>query len=87
MNAVSLNNQEEIFYNLINGIEKEFYLYFGLKSIQKGLNRTESIYDHFKIDKKTLKLNFDMESDLPEEIRKMVVSAYQQVFLNFRPVK
>jgi ATP-dependent Lon protease len=87
MNAIGLNNQEEVFYNLMNEIEKEFYLYFGLKSIQKGLDRTESILDHFKIDKKTRKLNFYLESDLPEEIKRMIVAAYQQVFSNWMPVK
>lgn len=80
MATAELQKQQELFYNLINKIETEYHLYFGLKSIQKRLNHTESIYDHFVLNIHQPELCFKKESDLPEEIREIVLATYQQVF-------
>ena len=79
MKNADLTSQENMFYSLINEIEKEYYIYFGLKAIQKSLE-TERIYDHFILDSNTGQLNFLTNSDLPEEIREMILSAYQRFF-------
>jgi len=81
MEATDQQNLRELFYSTINKIELDYSLYFGLKSIQKGLSHIESIYDHFKLDVETLEFGFKLESDLPEEIRSSVCHAYEDVFL------
>lgn len=73
-------DQQEIFFSTINDVEKDYQLYFGLKSIQKGLDQIESIYDHFKFDKETCELYFTEGSDLPEEIRVLILKAYHEIF-------
>jgi len=82
MTAADLRNRQELFYRLIDQIEKDYYLYFGLKSIQKGLSYTERIYDHFKFSSDTLEINFNPGSDLPQEIRDLILNEYHEVFLN-----
>jgi hypothetical protein len=79
MKVADLEKQQEIFYQLINQVEIDYHLYFGLKSIQKKLDHTESIYDHFKLDP-VVGLIFNADSDLPEEIRDIIIKAYHQVF-------
>jgi len=79
MKNADLTSQENMFYSLINEIEKEYYIYFGLKAIQKSLE-TERIYDHFILDSTTGQLNFLTNSDLPQEIREVILSAYQKIF-------
>jgi hypothetical protein len=79
MKVADLEKQQEIFYQLINQVEIDYHLYFGLKSIQKKLDHTESIYDHFKLDP-VVGLIFNTDSDLPEEIRDIIIKTYDQVF-------
>jgi hypothetical protein len=73
-------DQQEMFYNAINELERDYQLYFGLKSIQKGLNHIESIYDHFKLDQETNELYFLTDSDLPDEIREDIKKTYNAFF-------
>lgn len=80
MTVADLEKQEEQFYNLINRVEMEYHLYFGLKSIQKKMDHTERIYDHFKLDPETFQLTFNEDSDLPQEIREVILDNYHQVF-------
>lgn len=80
MKVADLQKQQELFYNLINQVEKDYHLYFGLKSIQKRLEKTESIYDHFILNPKTSVLQFKEDSDLPQEIRDVIIDSYQQIF-------
>ncbi|MBB6500045.1 hypothetical protein [Pedobacter cryoconitis] len=86
MTAADLRNRQELFYRLIDQVEKDYYLYFGLKSIQKGLSYTESIYDHFKLSSETLGLSFNEDSDLPQEIRDLILNEYHGVFLNEKQI-
>jgi len=86
MEPTELKKLEELFYSMINKVEKEYQLYFGLKSIQKKLNTIESIYDHFNLNKETLEFRFRKESDLPQEIRTLIIEVYQQVFLEIKPI-
>jgi len=81
MNLSAFKDQHIMFINIIDDIEKEYYLYFGLKTIQKQLDSTERIYDHFKIDRDIQLLTFNKDSDLPEEIRELVFKAFDQVFI------
>ncbi|KIO76318.1 hypothetical protein TH53_15285 [Pedobacter lusitanus] len=81
MTAADLHKRQELFYSVIDQVEKDYYLYFGLKSIQKKLTHTESVYDHFILNHDTFELSFDKESDLPQEIRDLIISAYQETFL------
>lgn len=80
MTAADVLKRQESFYTIIDQIERDYYLYFGLKSIQKKLSQTESIYDHFILEHNTFELSFDKESDLPQEIRDLIISAYHQTF-------
>lgn len=80
MKVADLEKQEEQFYNLINQVEIDYHLYFGLKSIQKKLDNTERIYDHFKIDPETSELTFNEGSDLPQEIKDIILEHYQKMF-------
>ena len=81
MRVADLQKQQEIFYNLINQVEKDYHLYFGLKSIQKRLEKTESIYDHFVLNSETSSILFKEESDPPQEIRDAIIVVHQQVFI------
>ena len=81
MRVADLQKQQEIFYDLINQVEKDYHLYFGLKSIQKRLEKTESIYDHFVLNSETSSILFKEESDLPQEIRDAIIVVHQQVFI------
>lgn len=81
MKVADLQKQQELFYDLINQIEKDYHLYFGLKSIQKRLEKTESIYDHFILNPGTAILQFKENSDLPQEIRDIVISIHKRVFV------
>jgi len=81
MEPAEFKKLEELFYCMINKVEKEYYLYFGLKSIQKQSSCEERIYDHFILDKETQEIHFRKESDLPLEIRDIITNAYEQVFL------
>jgi len=80
MRVADLQKQQELFYNLINQVEKDYHLYFGLKSIQKRLEKTESIYDHFILNPETSAIKFKDESDLPQEIRDAILVIYKEVF-------
>lgn len=80
MTVADLETQQEIFQQLISQVETDYHLYFGLKSIQKRLDYTERIFDHFKLDEQ-LGLSFNEGSDLPDEIRHEIQRVYQQVFL------
>jgi hypothetical protein len=80
MTATDLHKRQELFYSIVDQVEKDYYLYFGLKSIQKKLNQTESIYDHFILNHDNFELSFDHESDLPQEIRDLIIKAYHQTF-------
>jgi hypothetical protein len=80
MKVADLQKQQELFYNLINQVEKDYYLYFGLKSIQKKLEKTESIYDHFILSPESMFLQFNTDSDLPQEIKDIIIQRYQEVF-------
>lgn len=77
-------SQTELFYDLVDEIEKEYYLYFGLKTIQKGLDKDERIYDHFTLNERDHQLQFLAASDLPDEIRSMLICAHQKVFLSVK---
>jgi hypothetical protein len=79
MKVADLEKQQEIFYQLINQVEIDYHLYFGLKSIQKRLDHTESIYDHFTLDSE-VGVVFNADSDLPEEIREIIIRTYHEVF-------
>ncbi|MGY0040805.1 hypothetical protein [Pedobacter sp. NJ-S-72] len=79
--AADLHKRQDLFYSVIDQIEKDYHLYFGLKSIQKKLCRTERIYDHFILSHDTFELSFDNDSDLPQEIRDLIINAYHQTFL------
>lgn len=81
MKVADLEKQEEQFYNLINQVEIDYHLYFGLKSIQKKLDTTERVYDHFKLDPETFELTFNEGSDLPQEIRDIIQEHHRQIFL------
>ncbi len=81
MEPAELKKLEQLFYNMINKVEKEYQLYFGLRSIQKKLDGVESIYDHFNLNGETLEFCFQKESDLPQEIRDNITLAYQEIFL------
>ncbi|QNK61832.1 hypothetical protein H7F33_14890 [Pedobacter sp. PAMC26386] len=80
MTAADLQKRQDLFYSVIDQIEIDYYLYFGLKSIQKKLSVTERIYDHFILSHDTFELSFDKESDLPEEIRDLILNAYHERF-------
>ena len=80
MKVADLETKKEIFHQLISQVENDYRLYFGLKSIQKKLDYTESIYDHFQLDAED-GLTFNEESDLPKEIRDEVLQVYGQVYL------
>lgn len=81
MKVADLEKQQELFYNLINQVEIDYHLYFGLKSIQKRLAHIESIYDHFKLDPETFELYFNGDSDLPEEIKDIILRTHKEIFL------
>lgn len=81
MKVADLETQQELFYHLINQVERDYHLYFGLKSIQKGLDRTESIYDHFVFDHDNFELSFNSDSDLPQEIKDHILEVYHQIFM------
>jgi len=80
MATTDLHKRQELFYSVIDQLERDYYLYFGLKSIQKKLSQTESIYDHFVLNHDTFELSFDNDSDLPQEIRDLIIDAYCQSF-------
>lgn len=80
MTAVDLQKRQKLFYSIIDQVEKDYHLYFGLKSIQKRLSQTERIYDHFILDHQSLEISFYPESDLPQEIRDLVLDAHHQTF-------
>ena len=80
MRMANLRAQQDLFNQLINRVETSYHLYFGLKSIQKGLMQPESIHDHFNFDCETCVFCFREGSDLPQEIREVILQAYQQVF-------
>ena len=80
MKVADLQKQQELFYNLINQIELDYHLYFGLKSIQKKLDKTESIYDHFIFSADTPAIQFKDESDLPQEIRDVIMLTFKRLF-------
>jgi hypothetical protein len=80
MKVADLHKQQELFYNLINQIEKDYHLYFGLRSIQKRLDKTESIYDHFILVTEPPAIQFKEDSDLPQEIREIILQAYHTLF-------
>jgi len=73
-------DQQKIFFSAVNEVEKDYQLYFGLKSIQKGLDKIESIYDHFRFEEETREIYFTDSSDLPEEIRVLILKAYREIF-------
>lgn len=77
-------DQQEMFYNAINELERDYQLYFGLKSIQKGLNHIESIYDHFKLDQDTNELYFMDNTDLPDEIKAQITKSYNEFFFELK---
>lgn len=79
-------DQQEMFYNAINELERDYQLYFGLKSIQKGLNHIERIYDHFRIDPDTRELYFIDNSDLPEEIKGLILKTYNGFFFELNQI-
>ena len=79
MTAVDLQKRQELFYSIIDQVEKDYHLYFGLKSIQKRLSQTERIYDHFILDQ-SFGIFFYPESDLPQEIRDLILDARNQTF-------
>ena len=54
MTAADLHKRQDLFYSVIDQVEKDYHLYFGLKSIQKKLCQTERIYDHFILSHDTL---------------------------------
>lgn len=81
MNAAKGQTQQEQFLQMINEVEKDYHLYFGLKAIQKGLLHPESICDHFRLDNETCAFCFRDESDLPQEIREIILHAYQCIFI------
>lgn len=80
MTAVDLQKRQKLFYSIIDQVEKDYHLYFGLKSIQKRLSQTERIYDHFILDHQSFKISFYPESDLPQEIRDLILDACHQTF-------
>jgi hypothetical protein len=80
MKVADLHKQQELFYNLINQVEKDYHLYFGLRSIQKKLEKTESIYDHFILVTETPAIQFKEDSDLPQEIRDIIMQTYHTLF-------
>jgi len=84
MEPTELKSLQELFYDKIKSIEEEYHLYFGLRSIQKRLDCTESICDHFNLNCETLEFCFQQESDLPQEIKDTITHTYQQVFLETR---
>lgn len=86
MTTADLHKRQELFYSAIDQVEKDYHLYFGLKSIQKKLTQTERIYDHFILNHDTFELSFDNDSDLPQEIRDLVMNAYHEIFLLKRNV-
>jgi len=81
MKVADLQKQQELFYSLIDQVEKDYHLYFGLKSIQKRLEKTESIYDHFNLSSDTAAIHFNPDSDLPQEIRDIIINTHHQVFI------
>lgn len=81
MEPAEFKKLEELFYHMINKVEQEYYLYFGLRSIQKKSSCIESIYDHFTLNEETQVFSFQKGSDLPQEIRDTITHAYQQVFI------
>jgi len=80
MKVADLEKQQELFYKLINEVEVDYHLYFGLKSIQKRLENIESIYDHFSLHPETSELLFKEESDLPQEIKDIIILKHHEVF-------
>lgn len=80
MDTVNVQTQQKSFFEMINELEMDYHLYFGLKSIQKGLLKAERIYDHFKLNMETLDLSFSVHSDLPQEIRERILYTYHTVF-------
>lgn len=82
MTAVDLQKRQKLFYSIIDQVEKDYHLYFGLKSIQKRLSQTERIYDHFILDHQSFELSFYPESDLPQEIRDLILNAHYETFSN-----
>lgn len=80
MDTVNVQTLQQSFFEMINELEMDYHLYFGLKSIQKGLLKAERIYDHFKLNKETLDISFTVHSDLPQEIREKILHTYHIVF-------
>ncbi|HEY0177054.1 MAG TPA: hypothetical protein VGC08_11795 [Pedobacter sp.] len=81
MEADELKKLRELFHITINNVEMEYSFYFCLNSIQKGLSRIESIYDHFKLDQETLEFRFKLDSDLPAELKEIISNTYHRIFL------
>lgn len=79
-NTSDMQAQQTLFNQLINEVENNYHLYFGLKSIQKGLVQPERIHDHYNFDCETCVFCFREESDLPQEIREIVFQTYCRVF-------
>jgi hypothetical protein len=80
MDALELQRLRVSFFSIINNVEMEYSYYFCLHSIQKGLDRIESIYDHFRLDQETLEFHFKLDSDLPLAIREIIWDTHQQIF-------
>lgn len=86
MEAAELQKLHVSFFNVINNLEMEYSYYFCLHSVQKGLDKIESIYDHFKLDLETLEVDFCVNSDLPAAIREIICNTHQQIFFGTEAV-